>query len=74
MSRIESFKLALEEKRAVKIIAGIVDYHDEDIAKAQKEFLLKNSIEEMLIFRGLCHGPRKSPPRSTVMAFKFDLP
>ena len=33
MSRIESFKLALEEKRAVKIIAGIDNYDAEKVKK-----------------------------------------
>ena len=33
MSRIESFKMALEEKRAVKIIAGIDNFDAESVKK-----------------------------------------
>lgn len=48
MARIDSFKHALEEKRAVKVIAGIDNFDIENIKKLY--LLLKLLMHQLLIF------------------------
>ena len=50
MSRIESFKRALSEKRAVKIIAGIDNFDVENVKKASVIIYIYSGIAASFFF------------------------